>query len=387
MTPPRDFSTIDGGRLEGEQEIEREPPPPRLRLHYFADATIYDQGGGLIDDLLEPGALSLIYGESGSRKTFLALDMALAIARGTRWRDRDVQQAGVIYVAAEAGRSFSNRVAAYRIAHGLDDAVIPFAYVTEPADLASQPGDVDLLLARIAEAATAFEAPVGLVQIDTLSRALSGADENSSADMGRLITNLDRIRAATDTHVQAIHHTGKDSSRGARGHSLLRAAVDTEIEVVADAVSAFSTATVRKQRDLPTEGNFAFGLDVVELGIGRNGKPIKSCAVAHLGDEARAAAKARKMTDRQRLGLAALTNCLADHGRPAPDGAHYPTGATVAPVDLWREYLLSAGVLDKDAANPREDFRRLKTGLAERGAIAEWSGLVWTCNPSRTASE
>ena len=28
-----------------------------------------------------------------------------------------------------------------------------------------------------------------------------------------------------------VHHTGKDTAKGARGHSLLRAATDTEIEV------------------------------------------------------------------------------------------------------------------------------------------------------------
>ena len=44
---------------------------------------------------------------------------------------------------------------------------------------------------------------------------------------------------------------------------------------------------------------------------------------------------------------------------------------------LWREYLTNAGIIDKAGANPRQDFRRLKDQLTERGVIGEWNGLVW----------
>jgi hypothetical protein len=34
-------------------------------------------------------------------------------------------------------------------------------------------------------------------------------------------------------------------------------------------------------------------------------------------------------------------------------------------------------VLDRDAANPRTDFKRIKEGLAAAGQITELDGLVW----------
>jgi len=61
-----------------------------------------------------------------------------------------------------------------------------------------------------------------------------------------------------------------------------------------------------------------------------------------------------------------------DHGRAAPADPHYPDSAIVVPLDEWRADLFRLGVLDKDASNPREDFRRLKNGLIERGEIGEW---------------
>jgi len=74
-----------------------------------------------------------------------------------------------------------------------------------------------------------------------------------------------------------VHHSGKDQARGARGHSLLRAATDTEIEIIDN--GGIRTATVTKQRDLECTGQFAFKLKPVEIGTDRRGKPITSCVV------------------------------------------------------------------------------------------------------------
>jgi RecA-family ATPase len=70
-----------------------------------------------------------------------------------------------------------------------------------------------------------------MIVLDTLSRVIAGGNENAPDDMGQLIGNCDRIRAEARAHVMLVHHTGKDEARGARGHSSLRAATDTEIEV------------------------------------------------------------------------------------------------------------------------------------------------------------
>ncbi len=82
-----------------------------------------------------------------------------------------------------------------------------------------------------------------------------------------------------------------------------------------------------------------------------------------------------------------LNNVLADHGKPAPDPKHYPAGATVVDVSLWRESLFKAGVLDPKAKNPRADFKRLKDQLAERGLIGEWNNLMWAVHPNPTDGE
>ncbi len=366
----------DGNREQMIREAvnNAEARAPRLQPTYFADIGFYDDGGGLVDRLLQRAGLSVIYGPTGCRKTFLALDIGMAIARHNPWRDRDTEGGSVVYIAAEAGMSFANRVFAYKLHHGLEDANLPFAAITATVDLRNPQADVSEVLAIMEQVKIRTETPVAAIFVDTLSAASAGGDEGAE-DMGALVGNLLRIRSETDAHVCGIHHSGKDVSKGARGSSILPAAADTMIEVAADPVSPFSVATVRKQRDLPTDGSLAFGLTVVEVGTSRNGKTVTSCVVDHL--DTAAMPKRTHLTPRQRKALGVLNNALADYGKPAPDTVHYPAGATVVAVDLWRRCLFSAGTLDKDAANPREDFRRLRTGLAERDAIAEWNGMIW----------
>lgn len=101
--------------------------------------------------------------------------------------------------------------------------------------------------------------------------------------LSHLVRNVQSIQEATGAHVMLIHHTGKDESRGARGHSSLRGAADTEIQVGRDLLDII--ATVQKQRDMECSGTFVYQLEQVALGFGEKwNKPITSCVVQHVTD-------------------------------------------------------------------------------------------------------
>jgi hypothetical protein len=121
--------------------------------------------------------------------------------------------------------------------------------------------------------------------------------------MGRIVTAADAIRDATSAHFSFVHHTGKDAARGARGHSLLRAATDTEIEATTGAV------TVTKQRDM--ESDFALGFQLCDISIGEdpNGAPIKS-AIVEWKSEATKPSKAEP-SKRVPAGLRLLMDVVA----------------------------------------------------------------------------
>ena len=193
--------------------------------------------------------------------------------------------------------------------------------------------------------------------------------------MGAVVRNLDRLRDETGAAIVLVHHSGKDAARGARGHSLLRAATDTEIEVTRDDGARVSTARVMKQRDLPTEGSFAFTLRQVELGFDADGDPVTSCIVEET-EASTAPRKAAKLTGAAAVGMEQLRNCLALHAVDLRPSDHVSIGARGVTLHSWRTYLEKAGVINPDG-NPREQFRRIRVTLQERGFIGVWDGFVW----------
>jgi AAA domain len=143
-----------------------------LELVRFRDMQPRLDARPLINGLLEREQISLAFGETGSTKTFFVLDIALHIAAGFDWFGRKVEQGATVYVAAEAGRSIINRVAAWRTEHQLDGTDIPFAAITSPLDLCHPAsGDLKRLIAVMQAVGLG---PISLVVIDTVSRVLAG---------------------------------------------------------------------------------------------------------------------------------------------------------------------------------------------------------------------
>ncbi|WP_423210533.1 AAA family ATPase [Paracoccus yeei] len=222
----------------------------------------------LIDGLVDKGASSVVYGASNTGKTFVVLDMAFAVASGRPWDGRETTKAGVLYLALEGGAGIRKRFAALRRQYPDADAS-RLMLAADSVDLCNSKDDAQV----VTDAALSIPGGCGLIVIDTLARALAGGDENSAVDMGKLIRSVDYIRAATGAHVLLIHHAGKDATRGARGHSSLKAAVDTELEIAENKISN------PKQRDREMQAVREFGVQGVYLGTDRKGRPVTSAVV------------------------------------------------------------------------------------------------------------
>jgi hypothetical protein len=225
----------------------------------------------LIDDMIGLGAMVVTYGDSNAGKTWIKLDQCFHIAAGRDWNGKKVKQGLVVYVAAEGGTGFLNRIEAFK--RHYDTPNLPFSLVPCPINLFSDNADTARLVKLIRAEEEHFGQKCVLVVIDTLARAMAGGDENTAKDMGQFVDNVDRVRAATGATADVIHHTGKDSSKGARGSSALRAATDTEFEVRPGVLS------IGKQRDLPGGADMNFELVSVDVGVRPDGKTVTACVV------------------------------------------------------------------------------------------------------------
>lgn len=315
-----------------------------LPLVYFTDINANLDAADFVEGLLTEGGMSVTYGESNCGKTFFMTDLALHVASGMEWNGRAVEEGGVIYCALEGSHGISNRVTAWRQHHQMEGVIIPFAIIPISINLLDPAADTERLITAITKAQQEMEKPVRLVVLDTLSRALSGGNENAPDDMGALVANIDRVRQVTGAHVNGVHHSGKDTAKGARGHSLLRAATDTEIEITRASKDSPSVATVKKQRDLEIEGEWIFKLTTVELGRNRRGKPVTSCIITP-ADPEEAKPTGPKLNMWEAMAIQALKDAIGERGEI---GFGDLPRVKMVPVDTWKAKWWSRASIEPD---------------------------------------
>ena len=345
-----------------------------LEVVYFDDIQPKLATADFVEGLLIEAAMSVIYGQSNSGKTFFMSDLALHVAAARPWCGREIAQGAVIWVAMEGAYGISNRVTAWREEHAIGEASVPFAVIPTALNLLDPEAHTDDLIRTIKIVASKLQLPVKLVVMDTLSRAIAGGNENSPEDMGALVTNGTRIQQETGAHVAWIHHSGKDEAKGARGHSLLRAASDTEIEISADGTAR--TARVTKQREMECGGEFPFTLKVVEVGQNGRGKPVTSCVVVHSGQVAGATSESRtRLRGHAKRAYEILQDILAQHGETGRPGA--PAGIPSVPDSWWRERFYERAMPGDDQGTKQKAFKRVSTEMLNDHIVGFNAGRIW----------
>lgn len=175
----------------------------------------------LISGVLDLDTTAVLYGPSGKGKSFVALDWACCVATGIPWHGHTVIPLDVLYVLGEGLSGTADRYNSWQHIHTVTD-VPNLHWAPRAPNILDLKGRTELL-----ECVERFSP--GFVILDTLARHIPGGDENDFATMSVLVQTMDMIRRETSACVLAVHHTGKDDTRGARGHSSLKGAMDTEI--------------------------------------------------------------------------------------------------------------------------------------------------------------
>lgn len=354
--------------------------PTPLPIVFIDDIHPVTEARDFVQGLLVEKSSAVLYGESNSGKTFLATDLSLHVAAGIDWHGRRVEQGAVLYLALEGGHGFANRVAAWKAEH--PGATILFAAVPSQVNLLDPEADTPRVIAAAKATQEKLGAPVKLIVVDTLARAMAGGNENASEDMGALVSNMDTIREETGAMVMFIHHSGKDAAKGARGHSSLRAAIDTEIEVEPGEGDVRS-ATVVKQRDMGKGDVIRFSLDVVEIGENRHGEMVTTCLV-RAAEGAASGLKRPKVRGHAKAALDALYDVLGGSGARGFPGV--PADVASVPDDWWRQRFYDALPSDGDGKQDtkRKAFVRAAAELRDAGLVAVNKGRVWCIRDDET---
>ena len=335
-------------------------PEPRYKLLNSADLAALPPLQWRVRGVLPAVGLAGLFGPSASGKSFLAFDMAAAIAEGTRWFDCRVEAAPVVYAALEGEAGFKLRAQAWE-AHKGRTLPAGLNMVLQPFKL-TEPHDVRDLAAVVPAGAVLF--------LDTLNRAAPTADENSSKDMGQILEAAKHLQTITGGLVVLVHHTGKDATKGLRGHSSLFAALDAAVEVSRDGDRR--EWKVAKAKDGQDGEAQPFKLHIETLGTDEHGDAVTSCVV--MPDHAARDVRAVKLPQggNQRLVLDALRPMFKD-GTTGKPGAPLLRPS----IELEAAVVTGAGRLtcqtDRRATRTREAI----TGLVSRGVMGLNEGWLW----------
>ena len=358
-----DLMTRDGGDVLAallESATEPPKPEPRYKLLGADDLRNLPALAWRVRGVLPAVGLAGLYGPSASGKSFLALDMAAAIAEGRRWFDCRVEAAPVVYAALEGEGGFKLRVAAWE-AHTGRALPAGLSMVLQSFKL-TEPQDVKDLASVVPAGAVVF--------LDTLNRAAPTADENSSKDMGEILSAAKLLQSLINGLVVLVHHTGKDATKGLRGHSSLFAALDAAVEVSRDGERR--EWKVAKSKDGQDGDAQPFKLQIETLGTDDYGDAITSCVVVR--DTAAQDVRAVKLPQggNQRLVLDALRPMFKD-GMAGKTGA--PPMARC--IELEAAIATASGHLTCETFRRTTRAREAITGLVARGVYGCNEGWIW----------
>jgi len=294
----------------------------------------------LVKNVLTRGERAMIVGASQSGKSFLALDLALAIAQGKEWFGNRTLRGGVVYQAGEGGRGIKKRLRAYRKENELSpEADIPFVLLPATVDLYASDDQTNKLISEIKHWASTFGSPLELVVIDTLSAATPGADENSSKDIGPVLARCERIANECGCAVMLVHHMNAGGQKP-RGHTSILANLDSVLTVTKTEDEDVDRRAIReietaKMKDGESGKKWRFVLPAIEIGLDANDEKVTSCVVrlpnleGEPGETGKPIDAGLKLTPPTELLLRAVHRALADHGESAPYSLNLESGARV----------------------------------------------------------
>jgi hypothetical protein len=390
-TPQRLIETPPDPFLTHTNEPKEDQPNSRKKLLVESWDSIKDEPvEWLVESIIPKRSFVALYAPPASYKSFISLDLAEAIATGRDWMGYKIPKKGaVLYICGEGHGGVGARVKACKIQNKSPDGANLYI-IRAQLNLRSSPEDFAELLDAINDLIAEIDEPLEIIILDTLMRMSGGGfNENSSEDMGAFITQAGKLQEIFECALMVIHHSGKDVTKGLRGHSSLLGAVDTELEIQRQdsVINSADTSVignailkVSKQKDGADSIQIGIEIVLVEIGTSTLGFEITtSLAIRHNQDIAGGNSKAGKNNAgfglNQRLEMDSLMKVIKAKGsyREVDGTSRYGVS-----LDDWKaEFWSMKGCTEEDKPTFKKAWLRARERLVSVNKVVIGSGWVW----------
>lgn len=258
----RDFRTLEGFYLAGGDiySLLGIMPPKIVIDQVGRSINCWKPRKWIIQNLLPASpSINMLYGPSGTAKTYFVLDWGLTLASGLGdWHGLKTKKSSFLYMCGEGFDAVAPRVRLWfqekRLLDKIDD--VPF-YIMNSAIKFNEQKDYDAFQESLDFYFNMLKPEV--VAIDTLNLFMSG-EENSVQDATNFIRALKTFAIDNMCTILLIHHTGVMTQDRARGSSAFFGAMDT-VSAVSENASGNIILKQQKNRNKKIMTGIAFELE------------------------------------------------------------------------------------------------------------------------------
>ncbi|WP_027547291.1 AAA family ATPase [Bradyrhizobium sp. WSM2254] len=321
-----------------------------------------------VENVLPDGDTAVLFGESNSFKSFLAVDLACSVACGIEWHGHRVMPGRVIYVASESAYGIGSK----RIPAWMAHREIPpeqrrdiFLRVSPPL-LDDQPS-----LATF-ENDIASVQPVALIIYDVLAGTMKGSEKDTDV-LAAWVRVVNDISARLKCTQLFVTHSPYSEPGRIRGGTHLWGSFATRLKAEGDRGKRTTILSVERHKDHDSNGlRWGFKMEIANIDELAGETSLVATMDAAVG------AKGVKLTGAAKDALHAFKYALAEGAcSKVPDNEHIPPSADLLPDNLWRLYFDKLTPAEGTADTKRKQFGRGVKRLFEMKLVAKWGEQWW----------
>jgi RecA-family ATPase len=170
----------------------------------------------MVEGMIQSGANGSFISHPKSGKSYLVLDLALALASGQKWLDFFIPRRVRVALVSREDSAGLTQVRKAKITQfrnltntDLDGWFYINAKGLKPKVMLDYPDDVAMLVTDLKRYQTEF------LILDVM-RVLHGGDENDNNVMQKVVDSMNRIQGETGVSICLVHHESKNQTPGTR---------------------------------------------------------------------------------------------------------------------------------------------------------------------------
>jgi len=211
--------------------------------------------------ILLDNTLLTIVGSPKIGKTFLAYDLALAIASGGHFLESEVIEPKSVLILSAEGGYFPNRKRIKKLTEEMNDDVLEnISYVPSVSLDLGQAEHLEAIVELINKRG------VQVMILDPFIR-FHTTDENSASSMSTIYSNIHKIMDETGVSVCLVHHTGKNQHAGARGSSVIASEYDSCITLTKTSTGVVKAVFDMRHVETPNPILLNFNSDTLRFDV------------------------------------------------------------------------------------------------------------------------